>query len=323
MSAMRRLVVLVAAALAGGALLTVEARTATPREAEAPAAERLSDDPLLYVSDYFSFVGRDAEGHVAFALDNNRGRDGDAYQAEHFVVLHDERRGWVPVAGTGSYPNTGHELARIPDSASFRFEGWPASGMTIASRHDPLVLRIEPITVRVRREHAGGVYWLGSSAAVLEWEGRAVPGRVIYEYLMRPGWNRLTRTYFGQWRDFQGLYLVSEPADDVYVHSHRGDAGLSGRLLGFTVLDGQADPMTGLEVTVLERAQGLGFYRWPTAWRIAWTGTRGPASLELALSDRRRIATWVLGGFAMGIAHGHLTYDGRTQPVYGLAELIR
>jgi hypothetical protein len=31
---------------------------------------------------------------LAFALDNNRGSDGSAYQAEHFyAVLHDERQG--------------------------------------------------------------------------------------------------------------------------------------------------------------------------------------------------------------------------------------
>src|SRR3989454_1248443 len=54
-------------------------------------AQEPSTSTLIYVSDYFSFVGADQEGRVAFALDNNRGRDGEAFQAEHFVVLHDER----------------------------------------------------------------------------------------------------------------------------------------------------------------------------------------------------------------------------------------
>ncbi len=53
----------------------------------------LPESPLLYVSDCFSFVGEDVTGHVAFALDNNRGRDGKSWQAEHFVVLHDEGEG--------------------------------------------------------------------------------------------------------------------------------------------------------------------------------------------------------------------------------------
>src|SRR3982750_4580299 len=67
--------------------------------------EELPASTLLYVSDYFSFVGQDSNGHVAFALDNNRGRDGESYQAEHFLVLHDERLGWMTLAGNGPYEN--------------------------------------------------------------------------------------------------------------------------------------------------------------------------------------------------------------------------
>lgn|GEM_PF-6984486 len=48
---------------------------------------------LVYVSGYFSFVGSDAQGNVTFAIDNNRGRDGENYQAEHFLVLHNEKQG--------------------------------------------------------------------------------------------------------------------------------------------------------------------------------------------------------------------------------------
>ena len=47
----------------------------------------LPETNLIYVSDYFSFVGQDDQGHVALALDNNRGRDGESWQAEHFVVV--------------------------------------------------------------------------------------------------------------------------------------------------------------------------------------------------------------------------------------------
>ncbi len=52
--------------------------------------EELRTPKLTYYSDYFSFIGRDDQGMVAFALDNNRGQDKDSWQAEHFVVLHDE-----------------------------------------------------------------------------------------------------------------------------------------------------------------------------------------------------------------------------------------
>src|SRR5690348_9200299 len=95
---------------------------------------------LIYVSDYFSFVGEDHKGHVAFALDNNRGRDGDAYQAEHFLVLHDERQGWVKLAGNGLFQNTKGDLRTIPDSPFFRFQGTPRTGLTITSDMNHLTL---------------------------------------------------------------------------------------------------------------------------------------------------------------------------------------
>jgi len=84
----------------------------------AAAAETLS-----YYSDYFSFVGEDAKGKVAFALDNNRGQDGEHFQAEHFAVLHDEHKGWLRVQGSGAYPNPAGVLRTIPDSRDFAFSG--------------------------------------------------------------------------------------------------------------------------------------------------------------------------------------------------------
>jgi len=84
--------------------------------------------PLGYVSDYFSFVGADSRGRVAFALDNNRGYDEDPpgrrglqaerLQAEHaYAVLHDELTGWVPLRGAVRYPHTGARVTELPDSS--------------------------------------------------------------------------------------------------------------------------------------------------------------------------------------------------------------
>lgn len=67
--------------------------------------EELRTLRLTYYSDYFSFIGRDDQGMVAFALDNNRGQDKDSWQAEHFVVLHDEKTRWQPAKGSGPYEN--------------------------------------------------------------------------------------------------------------------------------------------------------------------------------------------------------------------------
>lgn len=110
---------------------------------------------LVYVSDYFSFVGADERGHVAFAIDTNRGRDGDAFPAEHLsIVLHDERSGWVDLTGQGRYENATRELLPIPDSPAFRFVGQPETGVTIAIAVNDLTLRIDPMIERVRRGDA-------------------------------------------------------------------------------------------------------------------------------------------------------------------------
>ena len=116
------------------------------------------DTRLVYVSDYVSFIGWDDHGYVAFALDTNRGRDGESWQAEHFVVLHDQRRGWISLDGNGSYENSTKALARIPSSANFRFRGSPENGLTISSLSNSLELTIQPIPIRLSRTQEGAEY---------------------------------------------------------------------------------------------------------------------------------------------------------------------
>ncbi len=300
--------------------------TTTPAPPAPPhvVVEAALNSTLVYVSDYFSFVGADSQGRVAFALDNNRGRDGDAFQAEHSVVLHDQHKGWIDVAGNGSYDNPKKELVRIPDSRFFQFEGTPEAGLTVTSGINELILRIDPIPQRQLRSHEHSVVWMGSASAVLTWQDRTIPGRVIYEYLIMPDFNRLRRTYIGLWKEFQGLYLSLDGAGDVYMHSQQSEriTPLVGKLAGFMVLNEQTDVFDELDIIILNREFALGFYRWPTEWRITWRGAKGSGSIALMLSERKGIKNWVIGGFSMGIVRGELSYDGRTWPLYGLAELL-
>jgi hypothetical protein len=279
---------------------------------------------LIYVSDYFSFVGQDSYGNVAFALDNSRGRDGDAYQAQHFLVLHDEKTGWVRLDGNSRYENAGKELKAIPDSPFFQFRGAPRTGMTIVGESNRLMLNIEPIPLRISRRHDGAAVWMGSAPAVLTWQGRTISGRVIYEYLVMPDFNRLTRTYWDLWREYQGFYLRIGSDSDVYLHRQLSErlAPLMGLLDGFTAFDGTTDSMKDLKVEVLDRGLARGFYRWPTAWRITWTGPQGPATLNLKQVTRTGIWNFAIGGFSMAVVRGELSLAGKQQEVYGLVELI-
>lgn len=288
------------------------------------SADPLTTSSLIYVSDYISFVGRDNQGRVAFALDNNRGRDGAKYQAEHLVVLHDERTGWVETVGSGAYPNSQRELAPIPNSPFFHFDGTPESGLAITSEKNDLVLRITPLPRRTQQEQNGGLIWMGSGPAELVWHGRTIRGRVIYEHLMMPNFNRLTRTYWGMWNSFQGFYLLAGSSEDLYLHTHRSErlAPLIAPLTGFSVLGEVPEQLNDVQVEVLDYDFAPGFFRWPKLWRITWTGSAGPGSMTLSLSFQKTLSSWLLGGFSMGILTGEVSYGGRLLPLYGLGELI-
>lgn len=299
----------------------------SPSEVTNPDGSSLDavpDTQLVYVSDYFSFVGQDNHGHVAFALDNNRGRDGEAYQAEHFLALHDERKGWITMTGNGRFDDIEKELQWIPDSRYFRFHGTPRSGMLIASKSNRITLQVDAIPQRTIHRHNGAVAWMGSAPAVLTWNDRTIPGRVIYEHLMMPGLNRLARTYWDIWKEFQGIYLQADKNDDVYLHSQLSErlTPLIGKREGFAGFSGLTESMEDLQVEVLEQHWAWGFYGWPSAWRITWTGPKGKAVLTLNETTRRTIANWVIGGFSMSVVRGELQYGGKTRQVYGFAELI-
>jgi hypothetical protein len=131
-------------------------------------------DPLLYFSDYFFFVGRDGAGWVHFAIDNNRGRAGETYQADHFIVMHDEQSGWVQLKGGQHYDNAEKQLERIPESPYFKFGGSHASGTTLQSTTNDLRMDVGPIPKVLYRENADCIFWLGGAPATLVWNKRTV-----------------------------------------------------------------------------------------------------------------------------------------------------
>lgn len=293
----------------------------------ARATDQETESPLTYVSDYFSFTGEDDVGRVAIALDAIRGRDGDTWQAEHLVVvLHDEQQGWIDLQGAGSYDNVNKELIEIPDSPFFEFRGTPSTGITINTPTNQLVLRVEPIPERRSRKSDGSYYKMGSAAGTLEWNGRIVRGLIIHEHLFMQGFNRLTQSYTDLWTESHGLYAwMSETGDHLYLRSQEDPSRLSpliGQLVGFGVFNEQGEDMRDLKLRVSRREQALGFYRWPIAWEGTWVDRGGRGAIVIHLSDLTVMTNFIIGGFAMGIIKGEVTYKGRTQDIYGLAELL-
>ena len=279
---------------------------------------------LAYYSDYVSFVGWDQHGAVAFALDTNRGRDADTWQAEHFVVLHDETAGWQDVEGNGNYPNDAHQLASIPDSRVFSFEGRPEAGWRIQSDVNGLTLAVAPLQFHISRQQGLAEYRLGSGPATLSWQGRDLSGRVIYEFLFLPAFNRLSRTYSGVFNDFHGLYLSVDRVGDLYLHRQTGE-GFIPLILpqeGFLALGDIGRPLQRIQVEIRGREAALGFYRWPTLWGATFSTGSQSFELRAHVLERETIANWLVGGFSMGIVRGTLRTPSGEKPVYGLGELI-
>ena len=91
---------------------------------------------------------------------------------------------------------------------------------------------------------------------------------------------------------------------------------------GFVTFSETTDAMNDLKVEVFDCELAWGFYRWPTAWPISWTGSHGPAVLVLKQLTRTSVDNWAIGGFSMAVVQDELSLAGKQQEVYGLVELI-
>jgi hypothetical protein len=288
-----------------------------------------SRQPQLYFSDYFSFVGRDDRGFVYLAHDNNRGRSGDDHQADHWIAMYDEATGWVDVKGSAHYPNPGRVLETIPDSQFFQFKGTSPTGIELASVQNDMRWKIGALSPVLKRESADGIFWIGAAPSTLVWNGRTLEGRVLFEYLQRHNWNRFTAGFGGgSFQNFNGLYLMTtDGKSDFYMHAHerKGGTDLTGRLVGCATW-GKPAPVDNLEFRITESAAvpHRTTYRWPMAWRVGFDHAGKRYTLDLVTAERRLIADWENGGFAMSVVSGVITaIDGSTRmPVVGWAELI-
>ena len=289
-------------------------------------SELLADAKLAYVSDYFSFAGADEHGPVVFALDTNRGRDGDRFEAEHlYGVLHEGGLGWVHLEGVGRYRNERCELLSIPDSAAFKFLGTPAHGIVVASPSNGLTLAVEPLTERMRRDGVDRHFLLRSGAASLHWRGRRIPGRVIYEYLVGRGMNLMTRRSFSGLAGLEFLYLRTDEDEDLYLQLHHGPGALDGiePLYGFSAGGTGTVQLERLAMGSTRHAFARGLYRWPTSWEARWNEPGGVGSAHLSIESAMDLGNWVLAGFRMAPVTGELkTSTKGTVGIHGLAEVL-
>lgn len=294
--------------------------------APATATADGTESPELYASDYISFVGADERGRVFLAHDNNRGQTGTRFFADHWIAMFDEASGWIDVQGSAHYPNTEKRLDVIPPSGHFVFEGTSETGLSFTSTTNDMALAVGALPPILRRANDDGEFWTGAAPATLDWRGRRLEGRVIFEYLRRNNWNRFTRKFEANWRNFNGLYLLTSDGADFYMHSHErtGGSDLTGRLVGMATWDAPA-PITEIEFSITDKVKGGGEsqFHWPTAWRVNFSHGGRRYATSLATREKKLFAWWKTGGFRMAIIEGEITCPGEpSRKVTGWAELL-
>ncbi len=290
------------------------------------ARPALANSTLQYYSDYVSFVGHDDEGSVYFALDTNRGRDGDEYQADHFVAAYADGEGFLELHGHGRFENRARRLEEVPSSYYYRFDGSPGSGLTVTSPINAIEVSIDPLERTLLIEPGNGYFWVGGAAARMMYGGRTLQGRVIYEALFFDHWNRFARSYDDMWKNFNGLYLRTDTDRDFYMHSQESPSMSQrvGRLAGLATW-GTAAPVSSIDFQISQTEKpAKGDFLWPVAWIVDFEHGGERYRLNASAVAKDPLWNWDTGGFMMATVKGEIRSLDRNlrMSVNGWGELL-
>ncbi len=287
-------------------------------------APAMADETKRYHSDYFSFIGSDAQGSVYLAHDNNRGQTGDRFFADHWIMMYAEGQGVVPIIGSAHYPNPGKVLEVIPDSENFQFRGTIAGGLRMTSATNGIDMNVEGLRPILRRQKPDNDYWIGAAPATMRWKGRTLTGRVIFEFIARTGFNRFTSDFGANWNNFNGLYLLTEDGKDIYLRYHEKLTPDVPRESGMATMETDG-VMSEIDFKITDsRAVENRTYRWPTNWTVSFVHAGSRWNLRGETDALEIVADWDKGGFAMSVVSGEVSKaDGSGKRRFkGWAELL-
>jgi hypothetical protein len=287
-------------------------------------APAMADETKRYHSDYFSFVGSDAQGSVYLAHDNNRGQTGERFFADHWIMMYAEGQGVAPIIGSAHYPNPDKVLEVIPDSENFQFRGTIAGGLRMTSASNGIDMTVEGLKPILRRQKPDNDYWIGAAPATMRWKGRTLTGRVIFEFIARTGFNRFTSDFGANWNNFNGLYLLTEDGKDIYLRHHDRVTPDTPRESGMATMETDG-VMSEIDFKITEsRSVENRTYRWPTKWNLSFVHAGARWVLRGETDALEIVADWEKGGFAMSVISGEvMKADGSGKRRFkGWAELL-
>ena len=290
--------------------------------------DQLEKNDAVSFSSYYSFIGEDEYGRIAFALDNNRRLTDGKYQADHSTFYYDTKTGFEEIPGYGTYTPKEQLLRSIPDSEYFTFKS--ENGVTtITSGTTDLELQFGQVSKVFDTATERNLMTYGLTDAQLKRGDRVLKGRVIHEQfaISEFRFNFLNWTLLSNFLTntrFHGLYLMTEDGEDIYLRAtnFRADWVDTPEAFGFYGDGEHSVLLKNVKIRVLKQKQGPGLFRLPTKWGASW-GPDNSASLEITEVSNDVISNWFVGGFAMAYVEGNVTLpNGDTKSVSGFAELI-
>jgi hypothetical protein len=290
--------------------------------------QRMLAEDVVSFSNYYSFVGYDEQGWIAFAIDNNRRRTDGEYEIEHATFYYETGEGFVDIPGYGSYTPIKQEIETIPDSEYFRFS--KENGTTIIqSLKTNLELRFGSMSSVFEAESNRSFFSYGVAPAELRRNGRVLKGRIIFEKFnitdfrfSLTNWELMSN--FITNRKFHGIYLMTEDYEDIYLRgtNFKASWAKTPEAFGFASEKGRVALLDKVKIEAKKHKQAKGLYRWPTQWQVSW-GENDMSKLTINEVESKVFSSWFIGGFVMVYVTGEVTLkSGETKKVSGFAELI-
>lgn len=305
--------------------LLLSALLSAESEAHRSEWERCRATPQAYASDFFVFLGECDGRRVLFAADFNRGKDGARLQNEQWFTLHLEKEGWIELKGSGEYKLAPSEPLVLRDSPQYTVRGDDAKGWRLQGSEAHPTLETGALVSRSQQRNAKGLFTRAGGPAVLKWKQREFKGQALREVTLLPGLNLITDPDAGLFGDgWNGLYALAgrgESAELLVLHSTGGELeSLLQPRTGFLARSATVE-WNDAKLRADRWEQAAGFFRWPGRWRVE--PIRGAGRLEVALSERNTLVSWVVGGACVTVAKGQLELDGAKLELYGLAQIVR
>ncbi len=274
---------------------------------------------------YLIFVGQDATGKVAFAMENTRSKgDGlDWTQTAQVAWMYDENRGWVDLKGRYGKAFKGAGQRKIGGEWQHRMANNFQANQTIRSDENGIHLKVKANKILYKTKSRDGQMVTATGKGEMVWNGRRIKGTVFLRDDIFLG-SSASSMYFKHVKGVRSEAIHLNVPKHGFVSVFRTDhkmkvpiGGSQGISIQMDSISGHTDEMK-LEATAYRR---LGFYEYPTAWQGSFSIEGKEAMFKVVARDAVTAENILLAGTRLSWLRGFISFDGHTYPVCGFAEV--